>query len=195
MGMFDWLTGTKRPAAGVAPKSATEVRSALLAVSRPTAPFVVRDGAPERVDLVAEWRIVDASWYEIFAKAGLKKVFKILMRLDPQKHEVRAVIVEGRQIFLHGAAAALRIARLVPLRARDRSLLVGVRRNQARIDRKPFTANQVGGNAGLNNALKHPPECIALPEPLMTGTGKYRVIWDFVFGREPAKPAIGEVYL
>ena len=91
MGMFDWLTGTKRPAAGVAPKSATEVRSALLAVSRPTAPFVVRDGAPEQVDLVAEWRIVDASWYEIFAKAGLKRVFKVLMRLDPQKHEVRAV--------------------------------------------------------------------------------------------------------
>src|SRR5215471_4208501 len=84
-------------------------------------------------------------------------------------------IVEGRQILLHGAAGALRIARLVPLRARDRSLLVGVRRDQARIDREPFTANQVGCNAGLNNALKHPPKCIASPEPLMTGTGKYRV--------------------
>src|SRR5262249_4366278 len=91
MGIFDWLTGTKRPAAGVAPKSAADVRSAVLAVNRPTAPFVVRDGAPEQVDLVAEWRIVDAAWYEIFAKAGLKKVFKVLMRLDPQKSEVRAV--------------------------------------------------------------------------------------------------------
>jgi hypothetical protein len=98
MGMFDWLvdaglrlTGTKLPAAGVAPKPATEVRSALLAVSRPTTPFVVRDGAPEQVDLVAEWRIADASWHEIFAKAGLKKVFKVLMRLDPQNYEVRAV--------------------------------------------------------------------------------------------------------
>jgi len=91
MGLFDWLTGTKRPAAGVAAKSASEVRAALLAVNRPTAPFVVRDGAPERVDLVAEWRIVDAAWYEIFAKASLTKVFKILMRLDEQKHEARAV--------------------------------------------------------------------------------------------------------
>jgi hypothetical protein len=91
MGLFDWLTGTKRPQAGVAPKSAAEVRAALLAVNRPTAPFTVRDGAPERVDLVAEWRIVDAKWYEIFAKAGLTKVFKVLMRLDPAKHEVRAV--------------------------------------------------------------------------------------------------------
>jgi hypothetical protein len=91
VGLFDWLTGTKRPAAGVAPKPPAEVKAALLAVNRPTAPFTVRDGAAENVDFVAEWRIVDAKWYELFAKAGLQKTFKILMRLDPQKQEVRAV--------------------------------------------------------------------------------------------------------
>jgi hypothetical protein len=91
MGLFDWLTGTKRPATGVTPKSPAAVKAALLAVNRPTAPFIVRDGAAEKVDLVAEWRIVDATWYELFAKAGLQKVFKILMRIDPQKQEVRAV--------------------------------------------------------------------------------------------------------
>jgi hypothetical protein len=91
MGLFDWLTGTKRPAAGVAPKPPAAVKAALLAVNRPTAPFIVRDGAAEKVDLVAEWRIVDATWYELFAKAGLQKVFKVLMRIDPQKQEVCAV--------------------------------------------------------------------------------------------------------
>jgi len=91
MAFFDWLTGTKRPAAGVPAKSAAEVRADLLAVNKPTAPFGVRDGAPENVDLVAEWRIVDAEWYVIFAKAGLKKVFKVLMKLDEQAREVRAV--------------------------------------------------------------------------------------------------------
>src|SRR5438034_5460313 len=91
MKLFDWLTGTKRPAAGVPAKTSAEVRADLLAVNRPTAPFTVRDGAPEKVDLVAEWRIVDATWYEIFAKAGLKRTAKVLMRLDPDKHEVRAV--------------------------------------------------------------------------------------------------------
>lgn len=91
MGLFDWLTGTKKPPAGVVAKSPAEVHAAILAVNRPTAPFIVRDGGPEKVDLVAEWRIVDAAWYEIFAKAGLTKVFKVLMRLDPQKREVRAV--------------------------------------------------------------------------------------------------------
>jgi hypothetical protein len=91
MGIFDWLSGTKRPRTDIAPRSAADVRAGLLAVNRPTAPFIVRDGQAENVDLVAEWRIVDASWYEIFAKAGIAKVFKILMRLDPDHHEVRAV--------------------------------------------------------------------------------------------------------
>jgi hypothetical protein len=91
MKAFDWLTGTKRPAAGAPAKTAAQVRADLLAVNRPTAPFIVRDGAPENVDLVAEWRIVDAKWYVIFAKAGLKRVFKVLMKLDEQASEVRAV--------------------------------------------------------------------------------------------------------
>jgi hypothetical protein len=91
MWLFDLFTGTKKPASGVAPKRAEEVHAALLAVNRPTAPFVVRDGAAEKVDLVAEWQIVNATWYEVFAKAGLAKTFKVLMRIDLAKKEVRAV--------------------------------------------------------------------------------------------------------
>ncbi|MET9199226.1 hypothetical protein [Gordonia sp. NPDC003585] len=91
MGMFDRFTGTKRPSADTPPRSATEVRAAILGINRDTAPFVIRDGAADGVDLVAEWRIVDARWYEIFAKAGLSKAFQILMRLDENEHEVRAV--------------------------------------------------------------------------------------------------------
>ena len=91
MTFFDWLTGTKRPDDGVPAKTPAEVRADLLAVNRPTAPFIVRDGATENVDLVAEWRIVDASWYEIFAKADLKRVFKVLMKFDNQAKEVRSV--------------------------------------------------------------------------------------------------------
>jgi hypothetical protein len=110
MKILDWLSGTKRPKAGIAPKSAAEVRTGLLAVNRPTAPFIVRDGRAENVDLVAEWRIVDASWYDIFGKAGLTKVFKILMRLDQDRHEVRAVdqeySVEWRAGIPHLALSA-----------------------------------------------------------------------------------------
>lgn len=91
MGLFDFITGSKKAPKGVAKKSREELRAALLAVNRPTAPFIVRDGAPEGVDLVAEWKIVDAAWYEIFAKAGLERVFKVLMKFDDATGEVRSV--------------------------------------------------------------------------------------------------------
>jgi hypothetical protein len=91
MGMFDFLFSTKRPPAGTAVLSVKAVRDKVLGVNRATAPFQVIDGAAEGVDLIAEWKIVDAKWHEIFAKAGLKKVFKIYLKLDENEHQVRAV--------------------------------------------------------------------------------------------------------
>lgn len=91
MGIFDFLTGTTAAPAGVTRQPAATLRAALLGLNRDTAPFVVRDGGPEGCDLVAEWKIVDARWYEIFAKASLTKVFKVLMKLDEAKGEVRSV--------------------------------------------------------------------------------------------------------
>lgn len=90
MGMLDFLTSTKRPAAGTPVRSAEEVKQALLGLNRPTAPYRLVDGKSEQVDLIAEWRIVEASWYEVFSKAGLSKTFRIYLKLDPEKHEVRA---------------------------------------------------------------------------------------------------------
>lgn len=90
MGFLDFFTSTRKPAAGVPVLSPEQVKQKLLAVNRPTAPFKITDGSAEGVDLIAEWKVVDAQWYEIFAKAGLKKTFRILLKLDPQKHEVRA---------------------------------------------------------------------------------------------------------
>lgn len=90
MGLFDWLTGSKPAPAGVKRQSAAKLRAALIGVDRKTAPFTVRGGKEEGVDLVAEWRIVDAKWYEFFAKAGIKRVFKVLMTFDEAKGVVRA---------------------------------------------------------------------------------------------------------
>ena len=90
MSIFSFLFG-QAPASQWTPQSAETVRDALLAINRPTAPFVVRLGAEGEAEWVAEWRIVDAGWYEIFAKAHLEKAFKVLMRLDRGAREVRAV--------------------------------------------------------------------------------------------------------
>lgn len=91
MGLFDWISGSKPAPSGVARQPAAALREALLAINRDTAPFLIRDGAPEGVDLVAEWKIVDARWYEIFAKASLTRVFKVLMKFDEARGEVRSV--------------------------------------------------------------------------------------------------------
>jgi hypothetical protein len=91
MGLFDWISGSKPAPSGVARQPAATLRDALLAGNRDTAPFLIRDGAPEGVDLVAEWRIVDARWYEIFAKASLTRVFKVLMKFDEARGEVRSL--------------------------------------------------------------------------------------------------------
>ena len=92
MGLFDALTGTKKPKAGTPVKPLADVKAAVLAINRETAPWHVREATPEeKCDLVVEWRIVDAKWYEIFAKAGLKSAFKIFLKFDDAKKEVRGV--------------------------------------------------------------------------------------------------------
>jgi hypothetical protein len=91
MKLLDFFRSTKRPAAGTPVLSRQEVLDRLMSLNRSTAPFHLIDGSEEMVDLIAEWKIVDAQWYEIFAKAGLSKVFKIYLKLDPEAHEVRAM--------------------------------------------------------------------------------------------------------
>jgi hypothetical protein len=71
--------------------SAQAVYDRIMALNRPTAPYQIIDGKAKGVDLIAEWKIVDAQWYEIFAKANLTKVFRIYMKFDPSKREVRAM--------------------------------------------------------------------------------------------------------
>ncbi len=90
MKLFDFFTSTRRPAKGTPVRSPGEVLQAIMSLNRSTAPYRIMDGREKGVALIAEWKIVDAQWYEIFAKAGIKKVFRIYLKLDPQKHEVRA---------------------------------------------------------------------------------------------------------
>ncbi|MGZ4947196.1 MAG: hypothetical protein ACXV5N_12565 [Halobacteriota archaeon] len=90
MGFLDKLSSTKRPQPGTTVLPASQVRAALLSLNRPSAPYRIVDGTGERVDLIAEWKIVDAQWYEVFAKAGLSKVFRIYLKLDEVNHSVRA---------------------------------------------------------------------------------------------------------
>ena len=86
MGLFGF---GKKADKNVPVLSVNEVCERLLTLNRETAPYQIIDGAAQNVDLIAEWKIVDAKWYELFAKAGIKKVFRIYMKFDADKHQVR----------------------------------------------------------------------------------------------------------
>ncbi|MEU6981827.1 hypothetical protein ABZ946_00155 [Streptomyces sp. NPDC046324] len=81
MGFFDRLTGTRRPEAGIAPRSTEDVRAALLGINAPGVPYVVRHAtAAERADLVAEWRVPE-----------LRLTLRTRMRFVPADRVVRAL--------------------------------------------------------------------------------------------------------
>jgi len=92
MGLFDKLKGVKEPEEGTPVLPRSELAERLMAVNEDRVPFTVAAGkGGEEGDLVAEWKIVDATWYEIFAKAGLEKSHRILLVLDEKENEVRAL--------------------------------------------------------------------------------------------------------
>ncbi|MEU3922222.1 hypothetical protein [Streptomyces sp. NPDC029004] len=91
MGFFDMLSGTKRPEDGVAPRSAEELRTALLSLNRPDVPYIISDGAAHDADLVAEWRIAEPAWQTFFIGSQLTHALRIRMRLVEDVPEVRAV--------------------------------------------------------------------------------------------------------
>jgi hypothetical protein len=82
-----------KPEAGVTPVSRQELVNRLLAINDRKPPFIVASG--EKSDLVAEWNLVDATWWEAFQKAGLKKSYRLFLALDESRHEVRAFEQEG----------------------------------------------------------------------------------------------------
>ncbi|MFD8962761.1 hypothetical protein ACFV0W_38960 [Streptomyces anulatus] len=91
MVFFDMLTGTRRPEAGTAPRSAEELRTALLGLNRADVPYVIGDGAAHGADLVAEWRITEPAWQTFFIGSQLTHAIRIRMRLAEDVPEVRAV--------------------------------------------------------------------------------------------------------
>ncbi|MER5757945.1 hypothetical protein [Streptomyces sp. NPDC002082] len=102
MGLFDKLTGTRHPDRGIASRSAEEVRAALLGLFAADAPYVVRGGAPEGADLVAEWRIQEPAWHTFFARTQVSRVLQIRLRLDAAAREVRSVDRQFEVTWLGG---------------------------------------------------------------------------------------------
>src|SRR5450631_1331789 len=103
--------------------------------------------------------------------------------------------VEARQILLHGTAGPRRIAIPAPILTCDRTLLIGVSLDQARVDCKAFAANQTGRKARVDDPFEHAAENIPFTKPLVPGARERRMIRDRVLDTELAEPTIGKVHL
>jgi len=77
------------PATGVPPVAAEELRRRLRAVNELELPLHVRDG--KRGCLVAEWKLVDARWTGLLEKGGLSIAHWVKLKLDGERHIVRAI--------------------------------------------------------------------------------------------------------
>ncbi|MEU6919045.1 hypothetical protein [Streptomyces olindensis] len=110
MGLFDKLTGTACPDDGVVPRPVGEVRAALLGLNGPDVPYVVRDGAAEGADVVAEWRLAEPAWQTHFVQSRLSRAVRFRMRFVEDEHEVR-VVEEGREVTRVGNPPRLSISR------------------------------------------------------------------------------------
>lgn len=152
MGMFDWLTGTKRPAKDVTSCSPDTVHAALHAVNSTQAPYSVRDGTAEGVDLVGEWRLQEPAWQGLFARSQLSRAIKVLMRLDPAKREVRTVDQQWKVTWVGGQPKLVRSSEYGRGNVKEVSVHKTIGRNN---DGKLETSNTFRFNSG---ELKEPPQ-------------------------------------
>ena len=89
MELMDALKGIKRPEPGAAPVGPDELADKILGMNHDEVPYHIERS--DISDLKVELKIVDAQWYEIFAKAGLSKTYSIYLLLDETASEVRAL--------------------------------------------------------------------------------------------------------
>lgn len=61
-----------------------ELTTKLLALNLPENPFWV---AAENGTVTATWNLVDAKWLQIFAKAGRKETYQLVVKLNEATHE------------------------------------------------------------------------------------------------------------
>ncbi len=81
--------GSERPADGVLAVSPQELVARLLAINGLDLPFEIHQGdSPD--ELIADWRYADARWIDFVRAHGIKKTFRIRLKLDHAKARVLA---------------------------------------------------------------------------------------------------------
>jgi hypothetical protein len=72
------------------PISAAQLRQQIQAVNEFDAPVSIEERGDK---LVATWKYLDATWWELLAKAGLTRIYELHMKLDEAQHLVTLIDV------------------------------------------------------------------------------------------------------
>jgi hypothetical protein len=98
-GFFQYRGGKKMSSTAVSKEALV---NQLLALNDAAKPYhIVRGGD---TDLVAEWKFVDASWYGIFSKSGLRGAYRMNLLLDEARRSVRCYEELGSVSWTAGAS-------------------------------------------------------------------------------------------
>jgi hypothetical protein len=85
LGLGEYLGGKKKQSAN--PISKDELKQLLVNLNSSDLPYSIKPA--ENTDLLVEWKFVDAKWYSLFSKAGLRQTYRAFLVLDPQRVSAR----------------------------------------------------------------------------------------------------------
>lgn len=91
MSLFKRPDLTLHPVPGTPVLPPRDVWAALFAVNQPGLSYVIRDGSPEGVDLVAQFQTMESSGPGLRGRRQSWEEFQIRMRLDPPNRQVRSI--------------------------------------------------------------------------------------------------------
>lgn len=81
--------GSAQPVAGVAMTSSHDLESRLMAINDLDVPFSITRGK-QPGEFFAGWRYADAKWIDLARAHGMRRTFRIKLKLDEASHTVRA---------------------------------------------------------------------------------------------------------
>lgn len=102
LGFFNYLGGKKSNPNAV---SRDVLYRRILELNDPSKPYHIIQGKDS--DLMAEWKIVDATWYGIFNKNRLSEAYRALLLLDDSRHSVRCFEELGSVNWSAGASGLI----------------------------------------------------------------------------------------
>lgn len=100
--MSAWASQSE-PGVGVTPVSPTTLRERLMAVNALDVPFSVQPSPDDPSVLIGTWRYADAKWIDLARAHGMKRTYRILMKLDEANNIVRPTEQTGALDWSAGA--------------------------------------------------------------------------------------------